>query len=299
MRHLTAVDPISGETLWNRQDLPPGCTLFGDDQYVFALPVDSDEARVFRASDGESAGTRKVPRQSFRQRINNGEETTMFARFEETCLATLGRNLLLWRIERNRRALKLFDPLDGRDVWKERKFAASARACVVADRVVGIFEPSGHFTLIALADGRTIADVKLNAEPSLMDVSLIESGDQYFLLTSASNVQSNMPAMQPMPGAGFSHKPVYRGRLYAFDRQGKLQWPAPAEIKNQFFLMHQPAPSDRHVRLPTVRAESRTNTIQGVGAVHRQADGTNGISRGIEQSGVDVPHCGQRQEEDD
>ena len=44
-------------------------------------------------------------------------------------------------------------------------------------------EPSGRFVLISLPDGRTIADLKLEAEPSLTDMTLLASGDQYFLLT--------------------------------------------------------------------------------------------------------------------
>ena len=122
-RNLTAVDPRSGETLWSRQDLPQGCTLFGDDQYVFALPPDREEATVLRAVDGELVGTRKVPRLAHRQRLPNDQQTTTFARVEETCLATLGRNLLLWWPEGNRRVLTLVDPLEGRDLWAGRKFS--------------------------------------------------------------------------------------------------------------------------------------------------------------------------------
>ena len=136
-RNLTAVDPLSGETLWARQDLPPECDLFGDDQYVFVLPTDREEATVLRALDGQRVGTRKVPRLVRRQNLPNGEEKTMFSRLGETCLTTLGRNLLLWWPEGNHRVLTLVDPWEGRDLWPGRKFAASAHACVMADRVRG------------------------------------------------------------------------------------------------------------------------------------------------------------------
>ena len=137
-RNLMAVDPRSGETLWSRQDLPQGCTLFGDDQYVLALPPDREEATVLRAVDGELVGTRKVPRLARRQRLPNDRQTTTFARLEETCLATLGRNLLLWWPEGNRRVLTLVDPLEGRDLWAGRKFSGNAHACLVGDEAVGV-----------------------------------------------------------------------------------------------------------------------------------------------------------------
>ena len=35
LRNLVAVDPLSGELLWVRHDIPPGSEIFGDDQYVF------------------------------------------------------------------------------------------------------------------------------------------------------------------------------------------------------------------------------------------------------------------------
>ena len=75
---------------------------------------------------------------------------------------------------------------------------------------------------------------------------MLASGDQYFLLTNSApaDARNNPRPTQPMPGCGF--KPISRGRLYAFDRQGRLQWPEPVIIKDQHFLLNQPE------RLPTL-----------------------------------------------
>ena len=226
-RSLVAVDPRNGETLWVRQDMPSNSDVFGDDEYVFVLPPDSDEARVLRAWDGEMVGTRKVPRTAASKCFPAANRRPVFGRFEETCLATLGRNVLLWWPEGNQRVLTLVDPLEGRDLWRGRKFAANAHACVVNNELVGVMEPGGRFVLVSLPDGRTIADLKLEAEPSLTDMTLFESGDQYLLLTRSSQGEANAPHFQPMPGC--LYKPIYRGRLYAIDRKGKLQWPAPVD----------------------------------------------------------------------
>ncbi len=61
-RSIVAVDPVSGDQLWVRQDIPFGSDIFGDEQYVFVLSPGSNEASVYRAIDGELLGTRKVPR---------------------------------------------------------------------------------------------------------------------------------------------------------------------------------------------------------------------------------------------
>jgi outer membrane protein assembly factor BamB len=236
---LVAVDPRNGETLWTRQDVPLNSDVFGDDQYVLVLPPESDEARVLRASDGEMLGTRKVPRITGQQVLPSGETKPVFGRLEEACLATLGRKMLLWWPEGNQRVLTLVDPLEGRDLWRGHRFSSGAKACVVDNEAVGVVEPSGRFVLLSLPEGRTIADVKLEAEPSLTELTLIASGGQYFVLTRSSRGEANAPPFQPMPGCPY--QPIYRGRLYAIDRSGKLLWPAPAKIKNQFLLTNQPA----------------------------------------------------------
>ena len=37
LRNLVAVDPLTGELLWVRHDIPQGSEVFGDDQYIFVL----------------------------------------------------------------------------------------------------------------------------------------------------------------------------------------------------------------------------------------------------------------------
>ena len=63
-RNLVVVDPFTGEPLWTRQDIPPGSEVFGDEQYVLVLPPTGDQASVYRGTDGQLLGTRKVPRPS-------------------------------------------------------------------------------------------------------------------------------------------------------------------------------------------------------------------------------------------
>ena len=54
-------------------------------------------------------------------------------------------------------------------------------------------EPDGHFVLLELPSGRTIADLKLEAD-DLSEIYLVHSGDQYLLLTQG-NVQQ--PGFSP------------------------------------------------------------------------------------------------------
>jgi hypothetical protein len=239
-RNLVAVSPENGATLWVRQDIPPGSELFGDEQFVFVLSPEREEAMLLRATDGELLGTRKVPRQIGHEPLPDGKQRTVYQKLEGSCLATLGRRLLLWWPEGDKRVLTLVDPLEGRDVWPGRKFPASAHTCMVGEEAVGIMQPSGRFLLLGLPDGHTIANLKLEAEPTLIDISLVANGGQHFLITRSAAAEGVSPLpIQPLPGCSF--KPIYRGRVYAIDGQGKLRWPAPAVVENQYLLLDQPA----------------------------------------------------------
>jgi hypothetical protein len=92
--------------------------------------------------------------------------------------------------------------------------------------------------LVSLPDGRTITDVRLKEEEkrSLSEITLLRSGDQYFLITHGNRTPLSIGSVPNVPS-----KLVMQGNLYALDRQGRLQWPAPAVIKNQYLLLHPPA----------------------------------------------------------
>ena len=231
---LVAVDPRDGKTLWVRGDLPQDCIVFGDDRYVLVLAAHREEALVLRASNGESIGVRKMP-------------PIADERAAASCLATLGRKVLLWQTSKGAQVLSLFDPLEGRSDWPERKFAAGAQACLIEEKALGIMEPSGRFVLYSLPDGRTMAEMKLEAEPALCDITLFESGSRYFLVTSDSppeDIGRQQSFQLQQANAGLRSicpsKPIHEGRLYAFDRHGKLQWPVPVKIENQRVALNQP-----------------------------------------------------------
>ncbi|MCE5267341.1 MAG: PQQ-binding-like beta-propeller repeat protein [Planctomycetaceae bacterium] len=242
-RELVAVDPCNGEVLWARQGLSPNAEMFGDGSYVFVLSPDSERAMLLNAMNGKLLGTRQIPRVSSTQHFPNGETKATFGRLETSCLGTFGRNMLLWWPEGHRRVMTLVDPLEGRDLWKGRKFANSARTFVVDEEAVAVMEPSGHFMLVSLRDGRAIADVRLQAEPTLQEINVWHWGDRYLLLTrGGAGVGNASRPMQPLPNGIFrSYSPIQRGRLYAFDERGTPQWAEPVTIENQLLVNNQPA----------------------------------------------------------
>ena len=244
MRNIVAVDPVTGESLWVRQDIPPRSEVFGDEQYMFVLSPGSNEASVYRAIDGQLLGIRKVPRPKSAENIfYDGSDRGGYSVLSNAGIDFIGRYTLTWEQGKNNnsRVLALFDPWQQRAVWPSRTFASGACVSVVGSEAVGVLEPSGHFVLVALADGRTIADLQLEVRPqfSMTDLVVTRMGDQYIVLVNDNRVLGNEDQGFQPPQGMFCY-PVRRARIYALDLQGKLAWPAPADVDHQQFLLSQP-----------------------------------------------------------
>lgn len=239
-RSLYALDPLTGSTLWVRQDIPMSSTVFGDEEYVFVLPPDKSEAIVLRALDGETAGTRKI---GFRKEITygyaGGQTVKGYTPLNESCPLILGRNLLFWRSEENRRVLELFDPWTQKSVWPSRQFSNRAQYSILGNELIGVMEPTGEFVLLNLADGRAIAELKLKPDPYLGEIILLAFGDRFLLLSNDIYRDSDASQMSVLQLYGISAKQIHKGRLYSIDRGGKLLWPEPAAIENHYLLTNQ------------------------------------------------------------
>ncbi len=259
-RSIIALDPFSGATLWVRQDIPQGSVVFGDDEYVFVLPPDKPEALVLRALDGEAAGTRKIPRTEISVGNSGGQVTKSYSPLGDTCPIALGRNLLFWRLEHNRRILEVFDPWTQKSVWPSREFSVHAQYSILGNELIGILEPKGEFVLLNLADGRPIAELNLKAQPYLAELTLMAWENQYLVLAHDSYQDPNAPQLRPLQPLGTPSKQILKGRLYAIDRSGKLVWPEPVEIKDQQLLTKPTARTCPYCCFACQRFEQKQNS---------------------------------------
>lgn len=202
LRNLIAVDPLTGDTLWTRQDVPSGSELFGDDEYLFvvsSVPGNSTEATVYRTLDGEEVGHRSVP-------------------LADQRVLTRGRLVLAWDLgSGGQGTLFLFDPGKQAAVWK-KKFDARSRFSTVGDDTVAVVEPTGHLSILSLPDGQATIDAEIDKEPALQDVYLLRSPRLDLLITNRSTPQRpnnmNVAAMPGQPGAI-----LVNGAVYGFNRQ--------------------------------------------------------------------------------
>ena len=126
-------------------------------------------------------------------------------------------------------------------VWPSRTFASGALVAVVGSEAAGVLEPGGRFVLVALADGRTIADLRLEVRPHsrVTDLVVTRLGNQYIVLANDNrsgngNEEQGMQSLQGWPAIPCP------ARIYALDLQGKLAWPAPVNVDHNQFLLGQP-----------------------------------------------------------
>src|SRR5262249_36544954 len=103
---LSALDPLTGKTLWTRADVPSRCRLFGDDRHIYLVELDNNNVatntRAFRAQDGASV---PVPN---------------FAALYQKRKRILGRELLVAdNLPTGGLNLRLYDVHTGKDLWSQ------------------------------------------------------------------------------------------------------------------------------------------------------------------------------------
>jgi hypothetical protein len=217
---LVCLDPLTGDVIWKRGDVPEGCELLGDDTLLAAIPPDSGEATLYHAADGRLLGTRKLP---------EGEQ-----RWESH-----GRNLLVWSEPEGRVELRLYDLDTGKDLLR-KQFAPGVKATVADHRELAVLEPDGKFALYDLADGRERFSARLEPELRLESIELLRFDDQVLLMANRA-ITEPLPdvAVQAAPGGYYA--PLVNGRLYAFDRaRGAAVWSSPALIDQHGLPLDQP-----------------------------------------------------------
>jgi hypothetical protein len=233
-RQLICVDPITGQSLWERGGIPPQAEVFGDEEFLFvAYPTGSsafDDMLVLSAIDGTLVERRSIDK-------------------AERRWVTYGRNVLAWGPGDSQAAgstvkVRLYDARSFEsDVWS-RQVPQGTRGCLIDGEEMALLEPSGQFTVVSLATGEVRLGVPLEPEPSpLAWIQVIRSSDQYLLLASQENTEQTGIMVQPMTTAGNQQTRMH-GRVYAFERaSGKLQWQTPAFIANHCLPADQPTES--------------------------------------------------------
>jgi outer membrane protein assembly factor BamB len=217
---LRCVDPLSGEMLWARRDLPSGCELFGDDELVFVADAAEMVAHILLLSDGSTAGKRPLPGSSW--------------------MLTAGRNLAHQGSRSNggtpRSFLSVVDMASG-DVLFDADYGVTTRMTVVGPDRVAVYDPDGKFQLVDVGTGKLLIDQSVQSSAAPQSLYTMIDDDCLFVIISTAARQRQRRALSS------DDFPLVNGLVYAFGvRTGKALWPAPAVIRERGFALS--APSD-------------------------------------------------------
>lgn len=236
---LIAIDPLSGRTLWVRQDVGPDVTILTDGITLALVSLD--------ATTGKPVGTRGV-------RAIDGSQATV-----PDCSAALSRKLrvvgsnILWLDETNgTRKLRSTEALTMRDIWSLELSAETLVIQADDQPFAGTVEPDGTVKIFDLATARELMTSRV--EPRHVKGSqpfLAADSERFYLgLNHAPDAQSNTQA-NFLPSSGIRNR-LINGELYALSRStGKLAWRATCQ--QQSLLL------ENLDLIPTVILASRSN----------------------------------------
>ncbi len=218
-RRLICVDTMTGDERWWRTDVPPGCDLYGDEEYVFAVPPGSQQALVYSTIDGRYIREVKVPR------------------WEEQ-LATIGRTFVRWRrLASGEQELSAIDAFSEEVLW-EKQYKRGSRIDITQGRYAVVAEPKGNCTIIDVASGEVLVDQKLENADVLRNVYVLAGSDNFVVVTERPFKLSRERRISPLNSWDYR---VIEGSVYTFDRTtGEMAWEGPAEVKQESFILSQP-----------------------------------------------------------
>jgi len=229
---LNVVDPRTGTKLWSRANVAGRASVYGDARYIYLVEASSTgtSSRVLRASDGATVEGVK----------DFGSLFTGPSR-----LATFGRHLLLKEpgIKDAGGAIRLYDIIEGKDVWNKKMPADSAVLKTYDPEITGFVSPTGAIQVIASRTGKVLLDGKVDADRveehtkiagklALKEPLLMADGERFYVFLNKDDKGQNNPNVY------WGYSPVrmasVNGACYAFDRvTGKRLWYTETQFNRQ------------------------------------------------------------------
>lgn len=241
---LMALDPLTGRTLWTRNDVPPRCRIFGDDRHVYLVELDRNNqaasTRAFRAQDGAT-----VP-------IAN------FAALYQKRQRQLGRLLLTTDAEPTGQSVRLYDVHTGKDVWARTFPAGSTLLKSEEPELAGVVAPDGRLTVVNLTTQKDVLGGLVDPKhlQRLQQATLL--ADKNFMYVAVQQQPANNPWgiwSNLQPGYGLRGLTV-NGAFYCFDKKtSKLRWVN--EVFNEQLVL------DQWKEMPILLFTARYNKPQG------------------------------------
>lgn len=237
-------DPRTGAVLWQRGGVAMRSLVFGDARHLFLVEPTATgyTSRVFRAVDGVQLP--KVP--------DFGDLAA--GKNNHTRLHILGRNILLFDSpgKDKPKVLRLYDCLEGKDVWSKEYPADSAALETLDPELTGVVTAEGKMDILSSRTGDPLQQVGCDAKKAdehvkdkdgkgkfnIVKPLLLADADRFYVFLNRAatanqqNPEQNMGQMSP------NRVRAVNGVAYAFDRgSGKRLWYMETEFLNQRLIV--------------------------------------------------------------
>jgi hypothetical protein len=217
------MDPATGNKLWTRTNVAARASVYGDARHIYLVESGSSgaTARVLRAADGVTV--EGVP--NFASLVTSPNRIAMF-----------GRQILLSEpaTDGKLRQLRLYDILEGKDVWAKEYPAESVPFKSFDPEFCGVVTPEGKIQILASRTGKVLLDSKVEDKSktehlqvagkfAVLNPVLLTDGERFFAFLNRDDKGQNNPANYwgNMPIRTLS----VNGACYCFERStGKRLW---------------------------------------------------------------------------
>jgi len=235
-------DPRTGTVLWQRGGVAMKSIIFGDARHLFLVEPAANgyTSRVFRAVDGVQLA--KVP--------DFGDMAV--GKSPHSRLAILGRNLLLFDSpgKDKPKVLRLYDCLEGKDVWSKEFSADSAALETIDPEITGVVTAEGKIEVLNANTGATLQQLACDAKKAdehvkdgkgkfnIVKPLLMADADRYFVFLNRATTANQQPPEQMIGQMSPNRVRAVNGVGYAFDRgSGKRLWYMETEFLNQRLIV--------------------------------------------------------------
>lgn len=163
---LFCIHPATGELHWTRSELPEGCEILMDEEYVVLCAPFSPLLQIYRTADGAQVGEASVPKDVVRSRRG----------------AEWGRHILAATVGKDEIRYRMFDPVRKADAWS-RAFPPGTEWTSADGENIAFLTPEGAFEIVHFRTGETLFRTELTSIPKLDGFVVRDDGHRYGIFT--------------------------------------------------------------------------------------------------------------------
>lgn len=231
---LVAVDPARGNILWTKSNVAARVQLMGDENHVFVFESNTEgavtSARAVRAADGVE--------------IQIQDSSQVFSNLKKS--KTAGRRVLVLDEKGEKKSMRLYDVLTGKDDWKKEIEGNAVMLRSEDPNVAGYVSDKGEVVIFGVKDGKEVFSAKLDEKKFARHMDKVETAvllsdrDRFYVMLNRpiEGVNVNF-GYSPSVTPGIRTLKV-NGHMYCFDRATKKRlWYTDEQLENQQIILDQ------------------------------------------------------------